>query len=163
MTSTQRVCFRLKVRPELLDEYRARHASVWPEMLREIEASGRRNYSLFLADDGELVGYFETDDAAASERYLAQSEVAARWEADMARFFVALDGRADQASEQLPEVFNLEQLLLAASQAAEMQASATETSGTGTSGTDTSEAQASAPETSEQAHGVVGEARKATT
>ena len=153
MTSTQRVCFRLKVRPELLDEYRARHASVWPEMLREIEASGRRNYSLFLADDGELVGYFETDDAAASERYLAQSEVAARWEADMARFFVALDGRADQASEQLPEVFNLEQLLLAAPVAAETQAS----------GTETSEAQASAPETSHQAHGVVGEARKATT
>lgn len=153
MTSTQRVCFRLKVRPELLDEYRARHASVWPEMLREIEASGRRNYSLFLADDGELVGYFETDDAAASERYLAQSEVAARWEADMARFFVALDGRADQASEQLPEVFNLEQLLLEASQATAAQVS----------GTQTPRTQASAPETSEQAHGVVGEARKATT
>ena len=148
MTSTQRVCFRLKVRPELLDEYRARHASVWPEMLREIEASGRRNYSLFLADDGELVGYFETDDAAASERYLAQSEVAARWEADMARFFVALDGRADQASEQLPEVFNLEQLLLTVPRAADTEAS---------------KKQASAPETSHEAHGVVGEARKATT
>jgi L-rhamnose mutarotase len=82
-------------------------------MLREIEASGRRNYSLFLADDGELIGYFETDDAEASERYLAQSEVAGRWEADMARFFVALDGRADQASERLTEVFNLDELLAA--------------------------------------------------
>ena len=113
MTSTQRVCFRLRVRPELLDEYRRRHAAVWPEMLREIEASGRRNYSLFLADDGELIGYFETDDAEASEEYLARSDVAARWEADMARFFVALDGRADQASEQLTEVFNLDELLAA--------------------------------------------------
>ncbi|NNC12778.1 L-rhamnose mutarotase [Planctomonas sp. JC2975] len=114
MTSPQRVCFRLRVRPELLGEYRRRHAAVWPEMLREIAASGRRNYSLFLADDGELIGYFETDDAAASDRYLAESEVAARWEADMGRFFVALDGRADQASEQLPEVFNLADLLAAA-------------------------------------------------
>lgn len=111
MTSTQRVCFRLRVRPELLDEYRRRHAEVWPDMLREIEASGRRNYSLFLADDGELIGYYETDDPAAADRYLAESEVAARWEADMGRFFVALDGRADQASEQLTEVFNLADLL----------------------------------------------------
>lgn len=113
MTSTQRVCFRLRVKPELLEEYRKRHAAVWPEMLREIQASGRRNYSLFLAADGELVGYFETDDVEAGNRYLAESEVAARWEADMSRFFVALDGRADQASEQLPEVFNLEELLAA--------------------------------------------------
>jgi L-rhamnose mutarotase len=30
MTSTQRVCFRLRVRPELLDEYKTRHAAVWP-------------------------------------------------------------------------------------------------------------------------------------
>ncbi|MHA7984536.1 L-rhamnose mutarotase [Rathayibacter sp. CAU 1779] len=119
MSSPQRVCFRLRVRPELLDEYRRRHAEVWPEMLREIAASGRRNYSLFLADDGELIGYFETDDAAASDRYLAESEVAARWEADMGRFFVALDGRADQASEQLPEVFNLADLLAAADSATE--------------------------------------------
>lgn len=113
----QRVCFRLRVRLELLDEYRERHAAVWPEMLREIEASGRRNYSLFLADDGVLIGYFETDDAAASERYLAGSEVAARWEAEMQRFFVALDGRADQASEQLEEVFNLTELLAKADEA----------------------------------------------
>ena len=158
MTSTQRVCFRLRVRPELLDEYRARHASVWPEMLREIEASGRRNYSLFLADDGELIGYFETDDIAASERYLAQSEVAARWEADMGRFFVALDGRADQASEQLPEVFNLERLLRELPQSSAAHSSAAQAAAARASGT-----QASESETSHQAHGVVGEAGKATT
>jgi len=95
------------VLPELLSEYRERHAAVWPEMLREIEASGRRNYSIFLADDGELFGYYETDDAEASDRYLAASATAARWEADMARFFVSMSGRADQSAETLPEVFNL--------------------------------------------------------
>ncbi|GAB3794332.1 hypothetical protein GCM10028798_00720 [Humibacter antri] len=158
MVSTQRVCFRLKVRPELLGEYRARHASVWPQMLREIEASGRRNYSLFLADDGDLVGYFETDDAAESERYLAQSEVASRWEAEMARFFVALDGRADQSSEQLPEVFYLEGLLRALPRASE-----TQVTGRQASEVQAPHAQASEFETSHQTHGVVGEARKATT
>jgi L-rhamnose mutarotase len=116
MNSPTRVCFQLQVRPELLDEYIARHSPVRPEMLAEIAAAGRRNYSLFLADGGRLIGYYETDDDAAAQAYLAQSEVATRWEAEMARFFVDLDGRPDQAATPLTEVFNLaEQLSAAAS------------------------------------------------
>jgi len=92
-TATKRYCFQLMVRPELLDEYIARHTPVWPEMLAEIAAAGRRNYSLFLGEGGRLVGYYETDDDEAAQAYLADSEVAARWEAEMGRFFVGLDGR----------------------------------------------------------------------
>ncbi|GAA1635540.1 L-rhamnose mutarotase [Microbacterium flavum] len=103
----QRVCFRLRVRPELMDEYRARHAEVWPEMRAAIARAGRRNYSLFLAADGTLIGYYETDDDADAQRMLSESPVAARWEAEMARFFLAASGRPDQAGERLPEVFHL--------------------------------------------------------
>ncbi|MBW9109121.1 L-rhamnose mutarotase [Microbacterium trichothecenolyticum] len=113
-----RVCFQLMVRPELLDEYIARHTPVWPEMLAEIAASGRRNYSLFLGDGGRLIGYYETDDDQAAQAYLANSEVAARWEAEMGRFFVGLEGRPDQAATPLTEVFNLADQLAAAGSAA---------------------------------------------
>ncbi|QGU28365.1 L-rhamnose mutarotase [Microbacterium oryzae] len=113
-TTPQRVCFRLRVKPEMLDEYIERHSPVWPEMLEEIAASGRRHYSIFHVGGGELVGFYETDDDAASQAYLATSEVAARWEESMAPFFVALDGRADQNSEHFPEVFHLESQLAAA-------------------------------------------------
>lgn len=106
-----RVAFQLQVRPELLDEYLARHSPVWPEMLAEIAAAGRRNYSLFLAEGGTLVGYYETDDDAAAQAYLAASPVAARWEAEMGRFFVDLEGRPDQAATALTEVFHLEDQL----------------------------------------------------
>ena len=109
-----RVCFELQVRPELLDEYLARHTPVRPEMLAEIAAAGRRDYSLFLGAGGRLVGYYETDDDAASQAYLAASEVAARWEAEMARFFIGLDGRPDQAATPLTEIFHLEDQLAAA-------------------------------------------------
>ena len=102
-----RVCFQLQVRPELIAEYRARHHPVRREMLDEIAASGRRNYSLFLRDDGLLIGYFETDDLSASQHYLSTSRIAATWEAEMAPFFVALDSRADQSMSTLDEVFNL--------------------------------------------------------
>src|SRR5690606_17474309 len=109
-----RIAFRLQVRPELLDEYLERHSPVWPEMLAEIAAAGRRNYSLFLAEGGMLIGYYETDDDAAAQAYLAASPVAARWEAEMSRFFVGLEGRPDQAATPLTEVFNLESQLAAA-------------------------------------------------
>lgn len=113
-TATKRVCFQLVVHPELLDEYIARHTPVWPEMLAEIAAAGRRNYSLFLGEGGRLIGYYETDDDAAAQAYLANSEVAARWEAEMGRFFVGLDGRPDQAATPLTEIFNLHDQLTAA-------------------------------------------------
>ena len=57
----ERVCFLLRVRPERLDEYRARHREVWPEMLDALRETGWTNYSLFLRDDGLLVGYLETE------------------------------------------------------------------------------------------------------
>ncbi|SDG64479.1 L-rhamnose mutarotase [Microbacterium pygmaeum] len=102
-----RVCFQLRVKPDLLDEYLRRHSPVWPEMLAEIAAAGRRNYSLFLGEGGQLIGYYETDDDAAARAYLAASPIAARWEAEMSRFFVGLEGRPDQAAAPLTEVFNL--------------------------------------------------------
>lgn len=111
MDGMQRVCFLIRVDPTLLPEYRERHASVWPEMLDAIAESGRRNYSLFLGEDGLLIGYFETDDLAYSQAWLAASPVAARWEAEMTPYFVALTGRPDQAALLLPEVFHLEDQL----------------------------------------------------
>ena len=107
----QRVCFQLQVDPARLDEYRARHAAVWPQMLRAIEASGRRNYSLFLRDDGLLIGYYETYSVEQSQRSLEDNPDTAAWEAEMASFFIALDGRPDQAALQLPEIFHLEDQL----------------------------------------------------
>ncbi|OAN39178.1 L-rhamnose mutarotase [Microbacterium sp. H83] len=113
-----RVAFQLQVRPELLDEYLTRHSPVRSDMLAEIAAAGRRNYSLFLGQGGTLIGVYETDDDAAAQAYLAASPVAARWEAEMSRFFVGLDGRPDQAATPLTEVFHLEDQLAAADEPA---------------------------------------------
>ncbi|MFJ4221120.1 L-rhamnose mutarotase [Curtobacterium luteum] len=110
-----RVCFRLQVATEHLDAYRTQHAAVWPAMLRTIAAAGRRNYSLFLDDDGLLIGYYETDSVADADAdaALAASEVAAAWEAHMQDLFDGATGRADQTARVLPEVFNLEDQLAA--------------------------------------------------
>jgi L-rhamnose mutarotase len=104
----QRVGFQLQVDPTRIAEYEERHRQVWPRMLAEITASGRRNYTIFLRPDGLLFGYFEVDDLEASTAYLAASEVAAEWEAESAGFFTQLDGRPDQGFVALREVFHLD-------------------------------------------------------
>jgi L-rhamnose mutarotase len=113
-SSVTRVCFRLQVAAEHLVAYRERHAAVWPAMLQAIAAAGRRNYSLFLDEDGLLIGYYETDSVADADAALAASEVAATWEAHMQDLFDGTTGRADQAARILPEVFNLDDQLAAA-------------------------------------------------
>lgn len=104
----ERVCFLLQVKPERLDEYRERHASVWPDMLDALVASGYRNYSIFLRPDGLLVGYFECDDFAAVDAAMQATEVNARWQAEMAEFMTLPEGaRPDTGLLRLEEVFHV--------------------------------------------------------
>jgi L-rhamnose mutarotase len=108
-----RVCFTLQVRPDRMEEYAERHVAVWPEMLRALRDTGWHDYSLFLRDDGLLVGYFMTHDLLAAQEGMARTDVNARWQAEMAEFFVDLDLPPDQGFRQLTEVFHLEDQLAA--------------------------------------------------
>ena len=104
----KRICFCLQVKRDRIEEYRARHESVWPEMREALTRSGWHNYTLFLRDDGLLVGYVETEDFAKSLRDMASTEVNARWQAEMAQYFEDPAGRnADEQMQPLPEIFHL--------------------------------------------------------
>ena len=109
----ERVCFQLQVNPDRIDEYTKRHTAVWPNMMRALKATGWNNYSLFLRDDGLLIGYFETASLAGAQAAMAREEVNARWQAEMGEFFVDLDGGPDEGFLRLREVFNLEEQLAA--------------------------------------------------
>ena len=102
------MCFLLRVRPDRLEEYKQRHRSVWPDMLDALRSTGWRNYSLFVGDDGLLVGYLETDDFAAAVAGMEATHVNARWQAEMAEFFALPAGdRPDTGLRRLEEVFHL--------------------------------------------------------
>ncbi len=109
-----RVCFQLQVKPDRIAEYRARHAVVWPEMLRALADTGWHNYSLFLRADGLLIGYLETPSLERAQAGMAGTEVNARWQAEMSEFFCDLEGRApDEGFLVLDEIFHLEDQLAA--------------------------------------------------
>ncbi len=74
----------IRVRPERIDEYKAYHRRVWPEVLDTIRACRIRNYSIFLKD-GCLFAYFEYigDDFAADMAKMAADPKTQEWWAIM--------------------------------------------------------------------------------
>jgi len=103
----QRIGFVMGLRPGAEEEYRTRHAAVWPEMLAELRRAGARNYSIFLFGD-QLFGYLEVGDLGRFQSYMAESEVNARWQQEMSRL---IDPRTDPETgfhQRLDEVFHLE-------------------------------------------------------
>lgn len=76
-------------------------------MLEALNRCGWHNYSLFLRDDGLLIGYFETPSLEDALAGMGAESVNERWQAEMTPFFVDLDTSPDQGFTQLAEVFNL--------------------------------------------------------
>jgi L-rhamnose mutarotase len=106
----KRIAFLLKVKPDKIDEYKAHHQAVWPEMLDALRRSGWHNYSLFMRDDGLLFGYFETPESfQAALDGMAREQINTRWQEFMAPYFEGLGGaHADQGMVELVEVFHLD-------------------------------------------------------
>ena len=105
----QRVCFLLNVRPEKLEEYKARHREVWPEMIHALRDSGWSNYSLFLTPQGLLVGYLETNNFQKAVAEMRRRDVNARWQREMAPYFILPNGSGpDESMHAIEEIFHID-------------------------------------------------------
>ncbi len=105
----KRVGFFGQVDPGKIDDYKARHAAVWPEMKAALSRAGWHNYSLFLRPDGLLFGYVEVPESLqASTDAMAGEEVNARWQKWMSELFEDSDAAPDQSFVELDEVFHLD-------------------------------------------------------
>jgi L-rhamnose mutarotase len=106
----KRVGFAFRVREDLMEEYKAHHEAVWPEMQDALRRNGWHNYSRFMRDDGLLFGYFETPESFdAALEGMSHEEVNTRWQAFMESYFEGVPGVApDQKMVELEEVFHLE-------------------------------------------------------
>jgi L-rhamnose mutarotase len=101
----ERAGFVLRVKADRIDEYVRAHRHVWPELVEALKGAGIRNYTIFRAGN-QMFGYFEADDLARAEAYLAAQEVSARWQDAMADL---LEERVpDGGPAALPEVFRLD-------------------------------------------------------
>ena len=92
--------------PADIRDYTAEQRRILAQEMREaLTRTGWRRYSLFLRpEDGLVVGYFESDDVAAAMAAMEREEVNARWQAEMAQYFIQPDGGR---AAVLPQYFHL--------------------------------------------------------
>ena len=104
----KRIGFSLKVKQEMLEEYKKQHENVWPEMLDALRETGWHNYSIFMREDGLLFGYFETEQSLqVAQAKMAAKEVNSRWQEFMAPYF-EVNARPDENFLELTEIFHLD-------------------------------------------------------
>lgn len=87
----QRIAFQLRIKADKIAEYEHAHRNVWPELLREMEGFGVREYSIFRREQ-ELFLYMHVPDFDRLLEQLAASEVNLRWQKTMAPLFEPVPG-----------------------------------------------------------------------
>lgn len=101
----KRYSFQMRIHPGMKAEYRKAHDEIWPDMAAAISEAGIRNYSIYFRPDGTLFAYLECADPAAAFGKLGKTEVNARWQKAMDRFFVK-----DDPSTVGPTIMELEEV-----------------------------------------------------
>ena len=77
-----------------------------------LQLAGWERYSLFARPDGLIVGYLEAEDLAAAQRAIEATEANTRWQLQMRKFFVSVDGQAPAGDLVLLEpIFSLDDQL----------------------------------------------------
>ena len=98
------------IKPEKLEEYKAYHANVWPEVLEMIKKCNIRNYSIY-HKDGYLFSYFEYvgDDFKADMAKMAADPKTQEWWKVVGPMQQPLETRAEgEWWAEMEEVFHME-------------------------------------------------------
>ena len=103
----QRVAFKVQLLPGHQEEYKRRHATIWPELQQLLKESGVSDYSIFLdVATGTLFACQKVAEGAGSQD-LGSNPIVQKWWDYMADIMVTHPDRSPE-SVMLEEVFYLE-------------------------------------------------------
>ena len=103
-----RVAFRLRIKPDAIEEYEKAHRSVWPELLAKLKEVGISDYSIFRRGQ-DLFLVMQVTDFDRAWDALAQDPVNLRWQAEMAKYFEPVPGlQSGERFAMMKEVFYME-------------------------------------------------------
>lgn len=104
----ERYAWKAAVRDGMIDEYRRRHAEIWPEMVQVLKEAGISNYTIWNSEN-ELFGYYECEKGAEyAAKVQAESPVVARWNDYMQDILLMEMDPKTGAQPLLRQVFLLE-------------------------------------------------------
>ena len=103
----QTVAFKMKLHPGLKEEYKRRHAAIWPELSKLLTDSGVSDYSIFLDEETNILFAVQKIEGDKGSQDLGKNPIVQKWWAYMADI---MDTNADNSPVTIPltEVFHLD-------------------------------------------------------
>ena len=101
----ERLAFKMKLKPACQEEYRRRHAQVWPEILQLLKETGVSDYSIFLDEETDILFAVQKVSGESNSQQLGYVEVQQRWWSYMADI-MEVNPDDSPISIPLPEVFH---------------------------------------------------------
>ena len=103
-----RYAFKLRIKPDAIEEYEREHTRVWPELLAKLKEVGISDYSVFRRGV-DLTLVLKVDDFDKAWDELDRDPVNIRWQQFMGRLFDDVpDKLPGERFAMLKEVFYLE-------------------------------------------------------
>jgi L-rhamnose mutarotase len=104
-----KVAFTMKLKPNVIDEYKRRHDEIWPELVALIHEQGIYDYSIFLDEQSLTLFAVQkvSSNTISSNDKLRENEIMKRWWAYMADL---METNADQSpvTHPLKLVFHMD-------------------------------------------------------
>lgn len=97
----------MKLYPGLKEEYRKRHAAIWPELRKMLKDSGVSNYSIFLDEETNTLFAFQNVEGDKGSQDIGTEEIVQKWWDYMAD---VMETNPDNSPVSIPleEVFFME-------------------------------------------------------
>lgn len=95
------------LKPGMEEEYRRRHAALWPELAAQLRDEGVYDYSIFLDRATDTLFGVQKNAGATGSQQMGDHAVVRRWWDYMADLIVVNDDNSP-VSEELTEVFYME-------------------------------------------------------
>jgi L-rhamnose mutarotase len=77
--SIKRFGFKMKMLPGFKEEYRKRHATIWPELVKLLKNEGIENYSIFLDEETNTLFAYQEQSGESSSQDLGNLEIVKKW------------------------------------------------------------------------------------
>jgi len=103
---SQRLAFKMKLKPGFKAEYRKRHEAIWPELRQLLAEAGVSEYSIFLDEETNTLFAFQKLKSGGGSQVLGENPIVQKWWKYMADI---MDTNSDYSPVSVPleEVFYL--------------------------------------------------------
>ena len=97
-----------KIADGKIEEYKKRHAEIWPEMIKVLKSAGIRNYTIWNVGN-QLFGYYECEQGVDfAAKVQSESPVVKKWDAYMKDILIMEPDPVTKAQPKLEKVFELD-------------------------------------------------------